>query len=87
MIYTLTGITKRSKYINYHVRYTFPDKGIKYLEMRREKNEKTKLYLNCVHRPECCAKLSISIKGPIKTEKRYILHFYTRSNRRDVDEP
>ena len=69
MIYTLTGITKRSKYIYYHVCCTFPDGRIKYLEMRRESNQKTMLYLNCIHRPKCSAKLSIIIKDPIKTEK------------------
>ena len=65
-----------SKYIHYHVYCTFLDGRIKYLEMRREKNVKTNLYLNCVHRPKCCAKLSILIKDPIKTEKngRYF-HF------------
>ena len=44
MIYTLTEIAKRSKNIYYHVCGTFPDEKIKYLEIRREKNEKTKLY-------------------------------------------
>ena len=76
MIDTLTGINKRSKYIYYHVCCTYPDGRIKYLEMRRESTQKTMLYLNCVHRPKCCAKLSILIKDPIKTEKngRYF-HF------------
>ena len=34
------------------------------------------LYLNCIHRPTCSAKLSIMFKDPIKTEKngRYF-HF------------
>ena len=69
MIYTLTGITKRSKYIYYHICCTFPDGRINYLKMRRGKNEKTKLYLHCVHRPECYANLSIFIKDPIKPKK------------------
>ena len=30
MIYTLTGITKRAKYIYYHVCCTFPDGRLKY---------------------------------------------------------
>ena len=33
MIYTLRGITERSKYIYYLVCCTFPDERIKYLEM------------------------------------------------------
>ena len=69
MIYTLTGITKRSKYIYYHICCTFPDGRLKYLEMRRERTEKTKLYLICCRRPKCTAKLSILIKDPIKTER------------------
>ena len=78
MIYTLTGITKRSKYIYYHVCCTFPDGRIKYLEMRRESNQKTMLYLNCIHRPTCSAKLSIMFKDPIKTEKNGRSFYFTQ---------
>ena len=47
MIYTLTGITKRSKYIYLHICCTFPDGRLKYLEIRRGRTDKAKLYLIC----------------------------------------
>ena len=34
MHYQLTGITKKSKFIYYHICYIYPDGKIKYLEMR-----------------------------------------------------
>ena len=36
MNYQLTGITKRSKFIYYHICYIYADGRTKYLEMRRE---------------------------------------------------
>ena len=67
--YTLTGITKRVRYIYYHVAYTFADGRVRYTEMRREKICKDKLYLQCVNKKDCKVFLSISIKNPIKTVK------------------
>ena len=77
MIYTLTGIIKRAKYIYYHVCCTFPDVRLKFLEMRRERTEKLKLYLICCCRPNCTAELSILIKDPIKTENNSSRHTFS----------
>ena len=77
MNYQLTGITKRSKFIYYHVCYIYPDGRTKYLEMRRERTDKEKLYLKCCRRTKCTATLSILIENAIRTEKssgtRYVL--------------
>ena len=43
--FRLTGITKSVKFINYHVAYTFADGRIRYIEMRREKNSESRIYL------------------------------------------
>ena len=59
MNYQLTGITKRSRFIYYHVCYIYPDGRTKYLEMRRERTDKEKLYLKCCRRTKCTATLSI----------------------------
>ena len=40
MIYTLTGITKRSTFIYWHICCIFPDERIRYVEMRRERTDK-----------------------------------------------
>ena len=41
MNFNLAGITKRSKTIHCHISYTWPDGKIRYVEIRREKVEKT----------------------------------------------
>ena len=69
MIYTLTGITKRSTFIYWHICCTFPDGRIRYVEMRRERTDKNKLYLKCCHKTKCTARISIMIKDPLQTKK------------------
>ena len=78
MNYQLTGITKRSKFIYYHICYIYADGRTKYLEMRHERTDKDKLYLKCCRRSKCNATISILIKDAIGTEKsssgpRYVL--------------
>ena len=78
MNYQLTGITKRSKFIYYHVCYIYPDGRTKYLEMRRERTDKEKLYLKCCRRTKCTATLSI-LKN---TVFRSIYNFKVDQNKR-----
>ena len=72
MNYQLTGITKRSKFIYYHICYIYADGRTKYLEMRRERTDKDKLYLKCCRRSKCNATISILIKNAIGTEKSIV---------------
>ena len=58
MNYQLTGITKRSKCIYYHICYIYADGRTKYLEMRRERTDKDNLYLKCCRRSKCNATIS-----------------------------
>ena len=83
MMNTLTSITKRSTYLFYHVFCTFSDGRLKYLEMRRERTEKTNLCLIRCHRPKCIAKLLILINDQIKTEQTpKKLHIFTKRVRK-----
>ena len=68
MNFNLTGITKRSKTFHYHISYTWPDGKIRYVEMRREKVEKNRIYLKCTHKTKCTASLFVSFTDQIKTQ-------------------
>ena len=68
MNFNLTGITKRSKTFHYHISYTWPDGKIRYVEMRREKLERNRIYLRCTHKTKCSAKLFVSFTDQIKTQ-------------------
>ena len=73
MIYKITWIIKRLKFIYWQIQFTFPDRRIRSVEMRQERTDKK--YLKYCHKTKCRARISILIKNPIYKKKAVVINF------------